>query len=97
MASVPRKFGLSSACVYLQVATVFGRVDGGMGLVRLLALPGVGAPGLLQDPLGEGPPRGALRLVLHQGLQGQVFGEDVGLCAGVADEPERGDRRKNGG
>lgn len=57
-------------------------------MIRLLALSWVWTPRLFEHPLSEGPPDWTLCLLLHQGAQGQVLGEDVGLCAGVADVPE---------
>lgn len=65
-------------------------VYGGMGLVRFLALPWVGASRLLQYPLGKCSPDRALSLLLHQACKAQVFGENVGLCTRVTDEAEHG-------
>lgn len=73
---------------HLQRAGVLGGVYGGVGLVRLLALPRVGAPGLVQDPLGERAPGWTLCLLLHQRAEGQVLREDVCLRAGVTDVPK---------
>lgn len=63
-------------------------MDGGVGLVRLLALPRVGTPRLVQDPLGKCAPGWTLCLLLHQGAKGQVLWEDICLCSGVTDVPE---------
>lgn len=72
---------------YLQCIAVLGGVYGRMGLVRFLALPRVRTPRLVEHPLGERPPVGALYLLLHEGAEGQGLGENVCLCTGVADIP----------
>lgn len=74
---------------YLQCIAVLGGVYGGVGLVRFLALPWVGTPGLVEHTLGECPPGRALCLLLHQGAERQVWGKNVCLCTGVADIPEQ--------
>lgn len=60
-----------------------------MGLVRVLPLPWVRAPRLLQHPLGEGPPLWTLCLLLHQGGEGKIGRKYVCFCARVADEPKQ--------
>lgn len=75
--------------IYLQGTGVLGGVDGGVGLVRFLALSWVGTPGLANHPLGERPPDRALCLLLHQRTESQRCGENVGLRAWVADVPEQ--------
>lgn len=86
----PLNTRLSPRCLktHLQCSRVLGGVNGGVGLVRLLALPWVGTPGLVQDPLGECAPGWTLCLLLHQGAEGQVLREDVCLRSGVTDVPE---------
>lgn len=74
---------------YLQCTAVLGGVYGGVGLVRFLALPWVGTSRLLEHPLGKCPPDRAWCLLLHQGAESQVLGENVCLCTGVADIPEQ--------
>jgi hypothetical protein len=62
---------------------VFGRMDGRMGLIRLLALAGVDAS--VQDTAGEVAPTLIGRLHLNQRLQVQLLGEDVGFGTRVRD------------
>lgn len=73
----------------LQIVGELGGVYGGVGLVRLLALSGVGTPRLVQHSLGKRPPDGARNLLLHQGAEGQGCGKNVCLCSRVADKPAR--------
>lgn len=74
---------------HLQCSAVLRRMYGGVGLVRLLALSWVGTPRLVEHPLGECPPDWTLCLLLHQRAEGQVWGKNVCLCAGVADVPKK--------
>lgn len=73
----------------MQCVVELGGVNGGVGLVRVLALARVGTPRLVKYPLGERPPDLTVCLLLHQGAEIQGCGENVRFCTGVADKPEK--------
>lgn len=80
---------------YLQCVSELGGMYGRVGLVRVLALSWVGSPRLVKHSLGECPPHRAVSLLLHQWGKSQVCWKNVGLCAGIADEPEQKKKKKN--
>lgn len=79
---------------YLQCVSELGGMYGRVGLVRVLALSWVGSPRLVKHSLGECPPHRAVSLLLHQWGKSQVCWKNVGLCAGIADEPEQKKKKK---